>query len=1322
LAGSGSITANGGNGQAGGEGGGGGGGGRVAISATTNTYTGTTTATAGTGYQSGIDGTIYFGTPTFSNVTVTANTNASATISSVKTIAFWVKPTAATSKMVQLASGVNISSTDGVLSSNGITNPTYYVNSIQGGTTITANQWNHVVVTTSSGITANSILLGQMTGGYLAGQLDDVRLYTSEYSSGQVSILYSDSNTIAKLTLSSASEQAGPAPLVYWKFDEGTGTTTSDSSGNNVTATLAGNTIPTWQTENNCTSGKCLYLDGSSSKLTVSAISVSNIKSVGIWVKPTSVTSLALIDLDGGTHKITVSSGVISATGFNSPTIYVNGKVTTTLAASVWSYVEITTATGFTPNTALTLGNSASTYLTGYLDEVKLYDYTRSANQVLTDYAGKKAPIGASMIITPASYSSGQAPIGHWRLDENTGTSANDSSTSGATGTISGANWKPGKYGASLNFDGTDDVVTVATALTGVKTVEFWVNPNTTTQYMIDLDGGTHYISASSGTVSATGFAGTVTIYVNGVVSGTITANSWNHIAVTNTTSFNSTSSMTFGKAVSGGNQFLTGKLDDIRIYNYVRTQKQVISDMMGDGARSPVMAGSSSGGSGRAGGAVGYWKFDEGYGTTAHNSGSQGETLQGTLTNMATAPSTSTSGWTQSGKFGRALNFDQYDDSVILPASSALNFGTSSVTWSTWAKVYSYASGAPEMFDVVTHNGNYINTLLNNNRTVSCRTSDTNGPVITSTNTLTVNTWYHIACVRDASTSGLYLYVNGILWASQTSITFSSINFSGTQFKIGNHASGGIGTTPFAMDEVKIYPYALTADEVKLDYNKGSAQVLGALSDTNSLNTSQPNSAASEYCVPGDTTSTSCAAPVGRWDFEENTGSTVNDKSGNGNTGTWNGTLGNQWKPGKIGGSGNFNGSDNYVSAADSNSLDLTSAMTLEAWTYPTSFPGDYTQILIKNNANADFYGIGLNPTTGTVFCQLSGGTPNTINSTTATTLNNWNHIACSYDGSNIRIYINGKLDVTTARTGNTTASAALFNIGRDSVNGRYFPGMIDQVRVFNYARSAGQIAWDYNRGAPVGHWKMDECQGDTVHDSSGNANHGTINLSTTGTQTTALGMGTCTTNASTPWYNGATGKFNYSLNFDGTDDYVDLGNPSSLSLTGAMTISAWVKNSTSGHQSPEYRGVVTKGGISTSNTAFDFGVRLNANPTHTLYFLWYNGVTINGAEWQNISNLTDQAWHHIVGVRNSSNQIIFYVDGSQAGGATLVYGTGAPVDGGQNVLVGKETSSSNSQGPFPGQIDDVRIYNYALTGTQVKLLYNQNSGIRYGPSTGAP
>jgi len=37
-------------------------------------------------------------------------------------------------------------------------------------------------------------------------------------------------------------------------------------------------------------------------------------------------------------------------------------------------------------------------------------------------------------------------------------------------------------------------------------------------------------------------------------------------------------------------------------------------------------------------------------------------------------------------------------------------------------------------------------------------------------------------------------------------------------------------------------------------------------------------------------------------------------------------------------------------------------------------------------------------------------------------------------------------------------------------------------------------------------------------------------------------------------------------------------------------------------------------------------------------------------------------------------------------------------------------------------GQIDDVKIYNYALTGTQVKLLYNQNSGIRFGPSTGAP
>jgi len=73
-------------------------------------------------------------------------------------------------------------------------------------------------------------------------------------------------------------------------------------------------------------------------------------------------------------------------------------------------------------------------------------------------------------------------------------------------------------------------------------------------------------------------------------------------------------------------------------------------------------------------------------------------------------------------------------------------------------------------------------------------------------------------------------------------------------------------------------------------------------------------------------------------------------------------------------------------------------------------------------------------------------------------------------------------------------------FAIARDwSRTTAYFPGKIDHVRIYDYARTPAQIAWDYNRGAPVGWWKFDKGEGLTAYDSSGNENNGTLQTSMT-------------------------------------------------------------------------------------------------------------------------------------------------------------------------------------------------------------------------------
>jgi len=119
------------------------------------------------------------------------------------------------------------------------------------------------------------------------------------------------------------------------------------------------------------------------------------------------------------------------------------------------------------------------------------------------------------------------------------------------------------------------------------------------------------------------------------------------------------------------------------------------------------------------------------------------------------------------------------------------------------------------------------------------------------------------------------------------------------------------------------------------------------------------------------------------------------------------------------------------------------------------------------------------------------------------------WTHLVIARQGSSASIYLNG-VNKTTSGTSliNPTACGATSAEISNSYGPDAFPGFIDDVKIYNYARTPAQIAWDYNRGKPVGWWKFDECQGTTAHDSSGNGNTGTITIGGSGSQTTA---GTC-------------------------------------------------------------------------------------------------------------------------------------------------------------------------------------------------------------------
>ena len=81
-------------------------------------------------------------------------------------------------------------------------------------------------------------------------------------------------------------------------------------------------------------------------------------------------------------------------------------------------------------------------------------------------------------------------------------------------------------------------------------------------------------------------------------------------------------------------------------------------------------------------------------------------------------------------------------------------------------------------------------------------------------------------------------------------------------------------------------------------------------------------------------------------------------------------------------------------------------------------------------------------------------------VNGTPALVVGTWAHLALTYDGAALRLYVNGVQ--VASRTGNLLTSANPLQIGGDSIHGQYFSGIIDEVRIFNRARTAAEIQGD--------------------------------------------------------------------------------------------------------------------------------------------------------------------------------------------------------------------------------------------------------------------
>jgi len=219
----------------------------------------------------------------------------------------------------------------------------------------------------------------------------------------------------------------------------------------------------------------------------------------------------------------------------------------------------------------------------------------------------------------------------------------------------------------------------------------------------------------------------------------------------------------------------------------------------------------------------------------------------------------------------------------------------------------------------------------------------------------------------------------------------------------------------------------------------------------------------------------------VGWWKLDEGAGYNLIDSSGNGNTGVTNPPPPNgpAWVTGRYGNALSFDGVNDYVDIDNNYGLDPTAEITVEAWVYLRAYvdnTGQASAIISRTHLNGGHvYMLSIYPNSHKAAFSINP-VPGEHPSTADLELNVWTHLAMTYDGSYVRLYINGEFDSSYAQSGpiQTTSNLLTFGCIPCGPYGgpgtyAYLNGMIDEVRIYDRALVSEEILTDMYGGMDV-------------------------------------------------------------------------------------------------------------------------------------------------------------------------------------------------------------------------------------------------------------
>ncbi|MFH1724591.1 MAG: SMP-30/gluconolactonase/LRE family protein, partial [Elusimicrobiota bacterium] len=626
--------------------------------------------------------------------------------------------------------------------------------------------------------------------------------------------------------------------------------------------------------------------------------------------------------------------------------------------------------------------------------------------------------------------------LGLWHFDEGSGTAASEASGNGAAFTLqNGTGWAAGKVGEALSFDGIDDCAGAGGLLTGAPnnfTIEFWAYPAATRSATAESTSGyaglsgqryaiapVHggFVGADAGAGVSVGTDGISVFehghqYIPSLLVYNAAISGWTHIAVVYAdkrphlyvngalvrTGLTSPRANVYpSAAVSGFSYYYgyyEGLLDEMRILNYSATAEQIHEDY----ARATVTA---PGAAGAPLGAVaehtrGLWQFDEGSGASAADSSGNG--ANGSLSGPPA--------WTD-GLFGKALDFDSSSDYVSVPD---IPMG-SEWTIQAWTKFPLASNGS---WRTLTQYGpNYHHILVRNDGLLGVYSA-----AFYSCNydVDPLSGWHLLTAVGTGSQTLFYIDADHV-GTSSVKLT-QDVNY------IGN--AGGGTQNWGSVDSVRILDAARTPEEIAEDFADRPSETMVA--------TGAPLGA-----VAGQTR--------GLWQFDEGTGTSVSDASGNGENGSLNGPP--AWTEGLFGKALNFDSSSDYVSVPD---VPMGSDWTIQAWTrFPlashgswrtlTQYGPNYHHVLVRNDGLLGVY-------SGAFYSCNYDVDP----------LSGWHLLTAVGTGGQTLFYIDAD-HVGTSSVKLTQDVNYIGNAGGGTQNW----GIVDSFRILGAARSPAEIAQDF-------------------------------------------------------------------------------------------------------------------------------------------------------------------------------------------------------------------------------------------------------------------